>query len=65
MNLNLKLDDEILDDYLNKFYEVSRPQIVNIDLAQLFVFVLLIMKNQSHLFRKLYNGDKEGDIKLD
>lgn len=32
---------------------------------QLFVFVLFILKNQSELFRRLYNGTKEGEIKLD
>ena len=58
------MDEEILEDYLNKFYEVQRPNVENIDLAQLFDFVLLILKSQSPLFRKLYNGEKQANIKL-
>ena len=54
----------MLEDYLNKFYEVQRSQVENIDLSQLFDFVLLILKNQSNIFRKLYNGEKNDQVKL-
>ena len=63
MNLNLKLDEDVLEDYLTKYYEVQRPQVETIDLQQLYEFVLLILKNQPHLFRQLYNGEK--NVKLD
>ena len=59
------MEEDVLEDYLNKFYEVQRPQVENIDLSQLFDFVILIFKNQSQLYRRLYNGLKNNKVKLD
>ncbi len=44
-NINLKIEDEVLEDYLNKFYEEQRRQVESMDQQQLIDFVLLIMKN--------------------
>ncbi len=31
LNINLKIDDDVLEDYLNKFYEEQRRQVENMD----------------------------------
>ncbi len=59
------MDEDILEDYLTKFYEHQRSQVESIDLGQLFDFTSLVLKNQSPLFRKLYNGEKESAVGLD
>ena len=30
-NINLKIEDEVLEDYLNKFYEEQRRQVESMD----------------------------------
>ena len=64
-NINLKIEDEVLEDYLNKFYEEQRRQVESMDQQQLIDFVLLIMKNQSETFRRIYNGAKKEAIPLE
>lgn len=61
LHLNIQIDEEVYEDYIQKHFEMQRPQVIEID--EFITFFQLILKNQSPYFRALYKrgGNEEGD----
>ena len=61
LHLNIQIDEEVYEEYIQKYFEMQRPEAIEID--DFIAFFQLIMKNQSPYFRALYKrgGDEAGD----
>jgi hypothetical protein len=61
LHLNIQIDDEVYEEYIQKYFEMQRPEAIEID--DFIALFQLIMKNQSPYFRALYKrgGNEAGD----